>query len=448
MSEQRNYHTVKKGDTLWQIAKDNGTTAESLKKINGIQSAHKINVGQRIALRKEAVCGVEALFLDRDRNPIKGLHFRMEQCGKTRDGTTGENGKSKQLFTETPDDTVKIWVKRLDGGWKLVTTVVSGFGNKLVTLVSAHMVIEAKTEKHPDLPPGTMPDTREKPKPTHGPGKVPSPTTDKKALGLKATSTKTPDGKALTVVEGDIPDLSFLGDYVGGEVTKEVIEAAAKELKCEPGLIYAIARQESAHSSFIKLGNRTVPSILYERHQFSKYSNRQYDDKYPDISSRQAYHKTKRKKVIIKGEKGKKDKVIYEVIDIKTGEAAVADDIYGSSGLHQYKRLVKAYQLDKEAALKACSWGKFQIMGFNHETAGYNDVFDFVKEMSTGDPAHIRAFLKFAKSNKVLLNGLREKDFEKISTGHNGDSWRDVNPQYASNLEEFYKEYAQQNKNK
>jgi len=242
--------------------------------------------------------------------------------------------------------------------------------------------------------------------------------------------------------------LSFLGDYVGGEVTKEAIEAAAKELKCEPGLIYAIARQESAHSSFIKLGNQTMPSILYERHQFSKYSNRQYDDKYPDISSRQAYHKTKRKKVIIKGEKGEKNKVIYEVIDIKTGEAAVADDIYGSSGLHQYKRLVKAYQLDKEAALKACSWGKFQIMGFNHETAGYNNVFDFVKGMSTGDPAHIRAFLKFAKSNKVLLNGLREKDFEKIAAGHNGDSWRDVNPQYASNLEAFCKEYEQQNKNK
>jgi len=205
MSEQRNYHTVKKGDTLWQIAKDNGTTSEALKKINGIRSAHNIQVGQRIALRKEAVCGVEALFLDRDRNPIKGLHFRIEQCGKKHDGTTGKNGKSKQLFTETPDDTVKIWVKRLDGNWKLVTTVVSGFGNKLVTLVSAHLVIEARTEKHPELPPGTMPDPREKPKPKHGPGKAPPPTTDKKALGLKATSTKTPDGKALTVVEGDIP---------------------------------------------------------------------------------------------------------------------------------------------------------------------------------------------------------------------------------------------------
>ena len=85
-------------------------------------------------------------------------------------------------------------------------------------------------------------------------------------------------------------------------------------------------------------------------------------------------------------------------------------------------------------------------MGFNFAAAGYTDVFAFVKAMCSGDPAHIKAFLKFAKSKIDLLEGLREKNYEKIAEGHNGKSWKEVNPEYANNLEQFYNEYKQQNK--
>jgi hypothetical protein len=61
--------------------------------------------------------------------------------------------------------------------------------------------------------------------------------------------------------------------------------------------------------------------------------------------------------------------------------------------------------------------------------------------MSTGDAEHIKAFLKFARSNSILLNGLREKNFEKIAEGHNGSGWRGINPDYATNIERFYNEY-------
>jgi hypothetical protein len=132
---------------------------------------------------------------------------------------------------------------------------------------------------------------------------------------------------------------------------------------------------------------------------------------------------------------------VKEVVDKETGLSPIADDIYGPSGLSQYKRLTKAYQLDKSAALQSCSWGKFQIMGFNYSSAGYKDVFDFVKAMSTGDPAHIKAFLKFAKSNKTLSDGLENINFEKIAEGHNGGGWKSVNPEYAKNIEIYYKEY-------
>jgi hypothetical protein len=231
-------------------------------------------------------------------------------------------------------------------------------------------------------------------------------------------------------------DLSFLGEFVGGEVSKEDIKAAATELKCDAGLIYGIAKQESAKSSFIKVDGRTVPSILYERHIFRRYTSPHmkppspYEHDNPEICG-PAYHVTH------KGEGKEKGLAIDNV----TKKVALPQDIYGPGGLHQYERLCKAYALDRAAALEACSWGKFQLMGFNYKAAGYSDVFAFVKGMSSGDAAHIKAFLKFAKSNKTLLSGLQNTNYEQIAEGHNGADWRRVNPHYATNIEKFSKEW-------
>lgn len=432
------FYTVVQGDTLGKIAKANGTTVAELVKLNEIPNPNRLTVGQRLALKKEVVLGVQPLFLDRNRDPIKDLNYFLEYAGKVIQGVTQENGLGKKTFTDTAEDEVKILVKRLDGTLKEVGRVASGYGNKLVTLISQSVKIEAKTQKHPELN-GGRPNSKEKLEPAHDPKEKQKPTRGKEDLGVKTKSTKTADGKPITVAEGDIPDLSFLGDYVGGEVKKEDIEVAAKELSCEPGLIYAIAKQESAHSSFIKIGNRTVPTILYERHIFSRYTKGKYSEKNHDISG-PSYHRTRRVKRTEKDKNGK-EVSHWMTIDVKTGESPLDDDIYGPSGIAQYKRLSKAFQLDKEAALYACSWGKFQIMGFNFSAAGYKDVFDFVKGMSTGNPAHIKAFLKFAKSKQILLDGLQKKDFEMIAQGHNGDNWKEINPEYAKNIERFYGEY-------
>jgi hypothetical protein len=260
-----------------------------------------------------------------------------------------------------------------------------------------------------------------------------------KALGSTGVDkhTKAPMavGSKPPAIPGDL-DLSFLGEFVGGDVSKQDIEAAAKELGCDASLVYAIARQESATSSFTKVDGRTVPTILYERHIFRKYTSPHmkppspYEHDHHEICG-PGYHRTR------KGTGADKGKAIDKV----TNEVAVPEDIYGPPGKHQYERLCKAYVLDRAAALESCSWGKFQIMGFNFKAAGYADVFAFVKGMSTGDPAHIKAFLKFAKSNKVLLSGLQDKNYEQIAEGHNGTGWRSLNPEYASNIEKFAKDW-------
>ncbi|WP_428949163.1 N-acetylmuramidase domain-containing protein [Xanthomonas oryzae pv. oryzicola] len=180
------------------------------------------------------------------------------------------------------------------------------------------------------------------------------------------------------------------------------MQDAAKELRCEPGLIFAIATQESSQSSFIDLDGNKIPAILYERHWFRKLTNPSknqpspYEATHPNICG-PAYKRAKKNK------KG-------EYVEKKTGNIVQEDDIYGSPGIHQYKRLLIAYKLNQEAALQSCSWGKFQIMGFNYKVAGFASVKEFTKAMSLSDAEHMKAFLKFAKSNPTLLEGLQNKE--------------------------------------
>lgn len=435
-----NVHIVAKGDSLSKISKLTGVSIAELKTLNKLPDPNKLEIGQKIYLKKENVLGFRALILDKDRNPIKELAYQFEFAGRLIKGITGPDGLTKKIMTKTAEDQVRILLQRLDASFKEVAIVASGYGNKLVTLVSPSVKVEAKTEPHPNVTKGTLPKTKEKVAPIHDPKTKQTPTTGKKDLGVTAKVTKTPDGKPVVIVEGDIPDVSFLADYVGGEVTNQDIEDAAKDLKCDADLIFAIAKQESGHSSFLKIGTKTVPTILYERHWFrkltkpSKSAPSPYEEKYHDICG-PAYHIAKKKTI---GKAAEKKSIL---VDQVTGEEAKAADIYGSPGLPQYRRLVKAYQLDKSAALQACSWGKFQIMGFNYKNAGFGDVFAFVKAMCSGDPAHIKAFLKFAKSNPILLDGLRKRNYEKIAEGHNGASWKTINKDYAKNIEKFSKEY-------
>lgn len=142
------FYTVTKGDTLGKIAREHGTTVSELQKINQIKNPNRLSVGERLALKKEAVLGVQPLFLDRNRDPISGLEYFIEYAGKVMKGITPKNGLGIKIFTDSVEDEVKIFVKRVDGTLKEVSQVVSGYGNKLVTLISPSVKVKAKTEKH------------------------------------------------------------------------------------------------------------------------------------------------------------------------------------------------------------------------------------------------------------------------------------------------------------
>jgi len=177
--------------------------------------------------------------------------------------------------------------------------------------------------------------------------------------------------------------LEFAGN--AKKMTLDDFEAAAQKLNCDLPTIRAVTEVEARGSGFLADGR---PVILFERHKFSKFTGRQFDGSHPGISNRQPGG-------------------------------------YGRGGTHQYERLHNAIALDREAALRSASWGAFQIMGFNHTTAGYPDVESFVDAMTESEGRHLQAFVDFVLANPVMARALRGHDWATFARHYNGPNFRE-----------------------
>ena len=155
---------------------------------------------------------------------------------------------------------------------------------------------------------------------------------------------------------------------------------AANLLKCDVAAIKAVAEVESLGSGFLKTGE---PKILFERHKFHEFTRGKFSAKNPDISNERP-------------------------------GGYLGDE-------KEHIRLAKAIKLDREAALKSASWGKFQIMGFNFKEVGFKTLQEFINAMYESETQHLFAFVNFVKHNK-LDDEIREKrwaDFARIYNGRN-----------------------------
>jgi hypothetical protein len=161
-------------------------------------------------------------------------------------------------------------------------------------------------------------------------------------------------------------------------------EDAAKELGVEVAAIKAVSNVESLGSGFQADGR---PKILFEAAVFSRLTAHKYDKSHPNISS-----KTWNRK-LYKG------------------------------GAEEYKRLAEAAKLDREAALRSASWGKFQIMGDNYRDLGYESAEAFVHAMCASERNQLKAFVKFIRS-KGLKTALRDKNWAKFARLYNGPGYK------------------------
>ena len=183
-------------------------------------------------------------------------------------------------------------------------------------------------------------------------------------------------------------------------LTEQNFIDAAKSINAEVAAIKAVAEVESRGDGFLPDGR---PKILFEAHKFSKYTNRKYDTSHPHISS------LKWNKKLYKG------------------------------GAKEYDRLNEAIALNREAALKSASWGKFQVMGFNAIDCGWPTVEAFVTDMYKDEGEHLRSFLGFVKANN-LVKHLQNKDWAKFAFKYNGAGYAEN--KYDIKMKQAYEKYA------
>jgi hypothetical protein len=185
---------------------------------------------------------------------------------------------------------------------------------------------------------------------------------------------------------------------VGGLSDDEYLQAATS-IGCEPAVIKAVTQTEvEIRGPFDSKGR---PTILFERHYFSKLTGGKYDKANPDISN----------------------------------------PTPGGYGLfsEQYPKLERAMKLDKSAALRSASWGAFQIMGNNYSFAGFSTVDAFVEAMKASVQAQLKAFVAFIVNSPVLTKALQEKDWAGFAKVYNGPGY--AKNQYDSKMKQNYESF-------
>lgn len=112
-----------------------------------------------------------------------------------------------------------------------------------------------------------------------------------------------------------------------------------------------------------------------------------------------------------------------------------------SGGIKEYNRLSKAMKINIEAALSSCSWGMFQIMGFNHKSCEKDNVYTFVKDMYDSEYEQLNLFAAFVENNN-LVKYLKSHNWDEFAKRYNGSGYK-AN-KYDTKLASAYKKYSLQ----
>jgi hypothetical protein len=187
-------------------------------------------------------------------------------------------------------------------------------------------------------------------------------------------------------------------------------ELAAKKLRCDVAAIKAVAKVEAAGEGFVldRDTGKTHCVRLFERHKFHKFTGGRFDNSHPHLSDNAAGGYSKG---VDAEERQKKERAKFS----------------------------EAFRLDRDAAMMSCSWGMFQIMGFNHKACGFFGPGAFVDAMKESEQRQLDAFVEFLLSSH-LDDELRERNWESFARGYNGPGYRANN--YHMKMKQAYEEFS------
>ncbi len=185
--------------------------------------------------------------------------------------------------------------------------------------------------------------------------------------------------------------------------------AAAQGLGVETAIVRAFTIVETQGSGFLKSGR---PQILFERHIFynrlcmntegavSQSDREAFAQAHPDICS--------------------PDRGGYE------------------GGELEYDRLAMASSLSPVIAIESCSWGAFQVMGYNWILDGYSSASSFQRAMEASEYDHLKLFVDYVRRDPPLLRAMVDHNFVKMAIYYNGAEAESEN-HYGEKLEAAYK---------
>ncbi|WP_425375849.1 N-acetylmuramidase domain-containing protein [Rhizobium leguminosarum] len=81
-------------------------------------------------------------------------------------------------------------------------------------------------------------------------------------------------------------------------------------------------------------------------------------------------------------------------------------------------------KLNERAALAACSWGAFQILGSNFQAAGYPSVQAFVYSTCQSEAIQLFGFCNFVKTNPGMHKALKAEDWAGFASRYNGPGYK------------------------
>ena len=172
-------------------------------------------------------------------------------------------------------------------------------------------------------------------------------------------------------------------------ITREQIAAVAEDIGVPYAALRAVLHVESRGRGFLADGK---PVVLFERHWFDRVTQGRFRARWPDLSNRQP------------------------------GGYASGPDAE-SRGQAEWARMMRASQLDWDAAMMSASWGLAQIMGFNFAACNCVTINQFVEEMRVSERCQLELMAEFLQS-RGLTDELQRQDWAGFARVYNGPAFR------------------------
>lgn len=83
----------------------------------------------------------------------------------------------------------------------------------------------------------------------------------------------------------------------------------------------------------------------------------------------------------------------------------------------------EAYALDRDAAIMACSWGRYQILGEHYTALGFESATEFVQQNLMSENQQLVIFCKFLRINPQMLASLKTQDWAGFASRYNGKDY-------------------------